>query len=188
MTPGDFRTGASSLQFPLMALHYFVYMIPPQNVMPARVTPVWVHPGCCTEVRISLQYKISQRYHVNTKRPHVLVWNRSAGRLEREAHAQCLRFWIMHVFYQHEVHLQIARYMYEMTKSSFKRNMKSKSHPVGNSCRCKFSLVNTPKLIENQPRVKPFQTEFHFDLQYNIYTKAIYSFIYLWQLQKGLFH
>ena len=65
----------------------FVYMIPPQNVMPERVTPAWDHPGCCTGVRISLRYEISQRYHVNAKRPHVSVWNRSAGGLERVAHA-----------------------------------------------------------------------------------------------------
>ena len=65
----------------------FVYMIPPQNVMPARVTPAWVHLGCCTGARISLRYEISQRYHVNAKRPPVSVWNRSAGRLERVAHA-----------------------------------------------------------------------------------------------------
>ena len=26
----------------------FVYMIPPQNVMPARVAPSWVHSGCRT--------------------------------------------------------------------------------------------------------------------------------------------
>ena len=65
----------------------FVYMIPPQNVMPARVTPAWVHPGSCTGARISLRYEISQRYHVNAKRPPVSVWNRSAGRVERVAHA-----------------------------------------------------------------------------------------------------
>ena len=35
----------------------FVYMIPPQNVMPARVTPAWVHPGCCTGARISLRVR-----------------------------------------------------------------------------------------------------------------------------------
>ena len=46
----------------------FVHMIPPQSVMPARVTPAWVHPGCCTEARISLRYEISQRYHVTTTR------------------------------------------------------------------------------------------------------------------------
>ena len=39
----------------------FVYMIPLQNVMPARV-----HPGCCTGERISLRYEISQRYHVQS--------------------------------------------------------------------------------------------------------------------------
>ena len=47
----------------------FVYMIPPQNVMPARVTPAWVHHSCCTGARISLRYEISQRYHVNANRP-----------------------------------------------------------------------------------------------------------------------
>ena len=67
-----------------------VYMIPPQNVMPARVTPAWVHLGCCAGARISLRYEISRRYHINAKRPHVSVWNRSAGclpvKLERVAH------------------------------------------------------------------------------------------------------
>ena len=88
----------------------FVYMIPPQNVLPTRVTPAWVHPGSFTGARISPRYEILQRYHVNAKRPPVSVWNRSAGRLERVAHAQCLRFWITRLFYQHEVYLQISRY------------------------------------------------------------------------------
>ena len=65
----------------------FVYMIPPQNVMLARVTPAWVHPGSRTGARISLWYEISQRYHVNAKRPPISVWNRSAGRLERVVHS-----------------------------------------------------------------------------------------------------
>ena len=34
---------------------YIVYMIPPQNVMPARVTPALVHPGSRTRARISLR-------------------------------------------------------------------------------------------------------------------------------------
>ena len=34
----------------------FSYMIPPQNVMPARVTPAWFHLDCCTGARISLRY------------------------------------------------------------------------------------------------------------------------------------
>ena len=55
----------------------FVYMIPPQKVMPVRVAPG----------KISLWCEILQRYHVNTKRPPVPVGNRSAGRLERVAHA-----------------------------------------------------------------------------------------------------
>ena len=57
------------------------------TVTPARVTPAWVHPGSCNGARISPRYEISQRYHVNTKRPPVSVWNRSVGRLERVAHA-----------------------------------------------------------------------------------------------------
>ena len=65
----------------------FVYMIPPQNVMPAWVTQAWVYPGCCTGARISLQYEISQQDHVNVNRPPVSVSNRSAGRLERVAHS-----------------------------------------------------------------------------------------------------
>ena len=76
----------------------------PQNVMPAWVTPAWAYPGCFTRARISLQY------HVNSKQPLILVWNRSAGRLERVAHALFLWFWITHVFEQHVVYLQIMRY------------------------------------------------------------------------------
>ena len=71
----------------------FVYMIPPQNVMPARVTPAWVHPGCFAGARISLVYKISQRYHVNAKRPPVSVWNRSARKTGTEG--ACVMFAIM---------------------------------------------------------------------------------------------
>ena len=65
----------------------FDYMIPPQNVMLARVTPAWVHPGSCTGARISLWYEISQWYHVNAKRPPVSVSNQSPGRLKWVAHA-----------------------------------------------------------------------------------------------------
>ena len=43
------------------------------NFMLARVTPARVHTGSCTGARISLRYEISQRYHVNTKRPPVSV-------------------------------------------------------------------------------------------------------------------
>ena len=107
MTPGRLSRRREITSVPSHG-SIFVYMIPPQNVLPA-----WVPPGCCNGARISLGYAISQRYHVDAKRPPVLVWNRSAGRLERVAHAWCLRFWIRRVFYQHEVYLQITRY--EMT-------------------------------------------------------------------------
>ena len=87
------------------------------------------HPCCCTGATILLRYDISQRHHVNAKRALVSVWNRSIGRLERVAHAWCLRFWITRVFYhdQREVYLQITRY--EMTQSSWKRDTKSERHP-----------------------------------------------------------
>ena len=86
MTPG--RPSPQS-EFTPVPSHgsIFVYMIPPQNVMPAQVTPAWAHSGSCTGARISLQYKNSQWYHVNAKQPPVSVWNWSAGRLEWIAHA-----------------------------------------------------------------------------------------------------
>ena len=107
---GDFRAGASSFGIPLMALYLFTRY---HHKMSGQ--------------RESPQYEISQRYRVNAKRPPVSVWNRSAGRLERVAHALCFRFWVTRVSYQHEVYLQITRY--EMTQSSCKRDSKSKSHP-----------------------------------------------------------
>ena len=42
---GDIRASTSPIWFPFMAL-YFVFMIAPQSVMPAQVTPALVHPGC----------------------------------------------------------------------------------------------------------------------------------------------
>ena len=79
MTPGRLSPRSDFTPVPSHGF-VFVYMIPPQNVMPARVTPAWVHPGSCTGARISLRYEISQRHHVNAKRPPVSVWNRSTGR------------------------------------------------------------------------------------------------------------
>ena len=84
MTPGQL---SHQSEFTLVPSHgsTVVYMIAPQNVMPTRITPGWVYPSCCIGARISHQYEISQRYHVNAKRPHISVWNRSTGRLEQEA-------------------------------------------------------------------------------------------------------
>ena len=127
---GNFRTGVSSHRFPLMDLHLFTWYHHKS------------HPACCAGVRISLRYEISQLYHVNTKWPHVSVWNRSASRLERIAHAKCLRFWILRVFYHHEVYLQITRY--EMTSHKVNTIRNKKVIPVWNSRRCEFSHVNTP--------------------------------------------
>ena len=61
MTPG--RLSRRSEFTPILSHgSTFVYMIPPQNAMPERVTPARVHPGCSTGARISLRYEISQRY------------------------------------------------------------------------------------------------------------------------------
>ena len=79
MTPG--RLSPRSEFTPVVShSSIFVYMISPQNVMPAQVTQALVHPGSCSGTRISLRYKILQRYHVNAKRSPFSVWNRSAGR------------------------------------------------------------------------------------------------------------
>ena len=43
----------------------FVYVIPKQNVMPARVIPARVHPGSCAGARFSSRHENSFRCHVN---------------------------------------------------------------------------------------------------------------------------
>ena len=102
--------------------------------MPARVAPARVHPGCRTEARISLRYEILQRYHVNAKRPPIPGWNRSAGRLERVAHAWCLR-------------LYISTWSVPSKWPSHHVNVirNQKVIPVWNSRRCNFSHVNTSR-------------------------------------------
>ena len=45
----------------------FVYMIPKQNVMPARVIPARVHPGSCAGARFSSRHENSfRRAPINT--------------------------------------------------------------------------------------------------------------------------
>ena len=66
MTPGQF---SHRHEFTPVPCHgsVFVYMIPLQNVMPARVTLAWVHPGCCTGARI--YPSTTQHYHVTAEMP-----------------------------------------------------------------------------------------------------------------------
>ena len=107
----------------------FAYTIPPQNAMPARVTPAWVHPSSCTGARISLRYEISELYHVNAKLPPISVWSRSTGRMERVGTGSaCVMFAILNhtcilspwsVLSNNEI----------WTQSSCKRDSKSKSYP-----------------------------------------------------------
>ena len=124
---GDFRASASSLRFPFDSWLCNCLHDTNPRCHAGRVTPAQVHPGCCTGARISLQYEISHRHHVNAKPPTVSAWYRSAGGLEGVEHALCLRFWIERVFYQHEVYLQITEIWNE--PSSCKHGTKSKSHP-----------------------------------------------------------
>ena len=100
---GDFRAGARSLQFPLMALHFFTWYHHKMSCrresprreftfvlsqiqltrLPRSLGQARVHSGCCTGERISPRNETSQRYSVNAKRPPVLVWNRSTGGPEK---------------------------------------------------------------------------------------------------------
>ena len=43
----------------------FVFMIPTQNVIPARVIPARAHPGSCAGARFSSRHENSFRCHVN---------------------------------------------------------------------------------------------------------------------------
>ena len=61
MTPGRLSPRSEFTPVPSHGF-IFVYMIPQQNVMPARVIPALVHLGFRTGARISLRYEISQRY------------------------------------------------------------------------------------------------------------------------------
>ena len=130
---------------PLMALHLLhdtTTKILWWHLMSCQGKLPWCEFTPVVGVRISLWYEISWWYHVNANWPHVSVWNQSADRLEWAAHAQCLQFWITHVFYQLEVYLQILRY--EMTQSLWNAMRNEKVIPVWNSRWYKFSHVKTP--------------------------------------------
>ena len=77
----DFRAEVSSLRFPPGVKARLGLGLLHDTTTKCHVGSS--HPGCCTGAKISLRYEFSQQYHVNAKRPHVLVRNRSAGRLER---------------------------------------------------------------------------------------------------------
>ena len=84
MTPGRLSLRREFTPVPSHGSTFF-YMIPPQNACashPDVSSPRLSHRG-----ENFTPYEISQRYHVITKRPPVPVGNRSAGRLERVAHA-----------------------------------------------------------------------------------------------------
>ena len=107
--------------------------------MPAPVTPAWVHPGCCTGARISHRYEISQRYHVNAKRPHVSVGNRWTG-----TGSACVMFAILnHTYILLSWSVPSNN---EITKWSSHHVNEIQNHKViavWNSRRCEFSHVNT---------------------------------------------
>ena len=78
---------------------------------------------------------------------HVSVWDRSASRLERVAHALCLRFWITRVFYKYKVHPQITRYKWPSHHVNVIRNQKV--IPVWNSRRCNVFSCKHPLTFTN---------------------------------------
>ena len=121
-------------QFPLMALHLFTWYIPPQNVMLARVTQSAFNPVMLYWSKNFIQ---GWNMYVNAKHPPILVWNQCAGGLEWVVHAKWLH--ITHVFYQHELYLQITE-INEMTDHHGKHATKSQS----SSCQWELSCVNTP--------------------------------------------
>ena len=67
MTPGRLSRRSEFTPVPSHG-STFVYVIPPQNVVPARS-----HPGVSSPRLLYLRYEISQRYHVNAKQPRVSV-------------------------------------------------------------------------------------------------------------------
>ena len=129
-------------KFPPVPSHdyIFVYIIPPQNFMPARVTPAWVHPGCCTGARISWNLATVSCKRKSTTRFGV----KSVCRLTVTGCA-----FVMFAILNHtcilsacsvQSYLQITRY--EMTLSSCKRD--TKVILVWNARCCEFSHVNAP--------------------------------------------
>ena len=118
---GDFRAaGASSLRFPVMALHLLHDTTIECHASPSRTggsSPRLLYRGeKFTPVR-----NLTQRYHVNVKRPRVSVWHWPIDWNKKRMRNVC-NFESRLYFYQHEVYLQIARY--EMTQSSCKRDTK----------------------------------------------------------------
>ena len=126
MTPGRL---SRRRRFPPVRSHdsIFVYIIPPQNVMPARVTSAWVHPGCCTGARISRNLATVSCKRKSTTRFGV----KSVCRLTVTGGAFVIFAILNHTCILSacsvQSYLQITRY--EMTLSSCKRDTKSKSHP-----------------------------------------------------------
>ena len=145
MTPGRLSPRSEFTPVPSHG-SIFVYMIPPQNVMPARVTPAWVHPGCCTGARISLRYEISQRYHVNAKRPPISVWNRSAGIHRRKMSTHALekmtrdRFRVMSLAPRRKCPRNVAQ-MREAMAALFGNDS------IAISCHCKRSKIILVKVL-----------------------------------------
>ena len=69
-----------------------------ENVIPAQVTPRLYQNENFTPVRNFVA--VSCKCKMTT----LLVWNRSAVRLEWVTHAKCLPIWMARVFYEHEVY------------------------------------------------------------------------------------
>ena len=122
----DFRAGASSLRFPLIALHLL-------HDTTTECHTGASHPGCCTGARISLRYEISQRNDHTFRCEFSLPvdWN---GKLMRNV----CDFESRVYFYQHEVYMKWLSHHVNAIRNQ-------KVIPVLNSRRCELSHINTPQ-------------------------------------------
>ena len=95
---------------------------------------------CHAGVRISLQYEILQRYHVNAKQLPVMLWNRPAGRLEQVAMHNVCDFESQVYF----INMKCTFKFYDMKWPSHNVNAirNKKVTSIWNSCWCEFSHVN----------------------------------------------
>ena len=108
----------------------FVYMITPRNVIPAWVTPAWVHHGCCTGGdNFTPVWNLTP---LSCKRKTTTCFGVESVCQYTGTGSPCVMFVIFifesHVYFINILkctYLQITRY--EMTQSV--RNTKSKSHP-----------------------------------------------------------
>ena len=108
----------------------FVNMITPRNVIPARVTPAWVHPSCCTGGdNFTPVWNLTR---VSCKRETTTCFGVESGCQYTGTGSPCVTF-VIFIFESHVYFINVLKCTYlqitrcEMTQSV--RDTKSKSHP-----------------------------------------------------------